>query len=241
MKERGTFEIVADFGGGEVDRFPFEVHPREAARESGEVVALFDPDGASEPVLKAAGVRFRKVQDPARRGGARVLVVGRNALAKATLGVSAKDVEDGLKVMVLAQRPETWQAFGFKVQDTMEREVFPRSAAFRALPPHTLDHWRGAPDYGDRPYGRVMAHSSQRGPRWTRRHTVAGLVLETPPRVGFAPLMEAGCGMAYSPLLRFSAGKGCVTFCTLDFEGRAGACPAATAAARATWRSPADG
>ena len=227
--------IVADFGGGAVDRFPFEVHPRGAARESGETVALFDPEGASEPVLKAAGVKYRKVQDPARRGGARALVVGRNALARATLGVSAKDVEDGLKVMVLAQRPETWQAFGFKVQDTMEREVFPRAAAFRALPAHTFDHWRGAPDYGERPYGRVMAHSSQRGPRWTRRHVVAGLVLETPPRIGFAPLMEAGCDMAYSPLLRFSAGKGGVTFCTLDFEGRAGACPAATAAARAVF------
>jgi len=235
VRKRTDYRLVADFGGEASDEMELEVFPRRAATAAGETVALFDPSGESEPVLRAAGVAYRKVSDPARRGGLRALVIGRNALSKSPAGVAPEEVEAGLRVLILAQSPETWQALGFKVQDTMEREVFPRAAAFKALPPHLLDHWRGAPRHGDAPYGRVMAHSSQRGPRWTRRHVVAGLVLETPPRIGFAPLMEAGCDMAYSPLLRFSQGKGSVTFCTLDFEGRAGACPAATAAARAVF------
>ena len=240
VARKTDFAITADFGNGITDEFPFEVCPKGAAKvrvPAKTRLALFDPTGESAGVLKNLGLGFVTVKSLA--GGVptdcNALVIGRNALAKSGLGVRPEQLKAGLKVLILPQDAKTWRAFGFNVIDGMSREVVARAPGFRSLPADLLRHWRGAPAYGDRPYGHVMTHTAPRGPRWTRNHVVAGLMLEPPARVGFAPLMEGEFDLAYSPLLRFFAGKGSLTFCTLDFEGRVGPDPAATETAKAVF------
>lgn len=241
VSQKTSFVLAADFGDGQSDEFPFEVYPRQAPKPlntgSGACVALFDPAGESAAVLSGAGVRFVPVEKPSGElpPGCSALVVGRHALAGCGFGVTPAQLKAGLKVLILAQDAKTWRAFGFNVIDGMSREVVARAPAFKSLPDDQLRHWRGAPRYGDKPYGYVMTHTTPRGPRWTRNHVVAGLMLETPARVGFAPLMEGEFDLAYSPLLRLFAGAGSLTFCTLDFEGRVGKDPAATETAKAVF------
>ena len=240
VDRKTCFVMKADFGNGCVDEFPFEVYPRTRPKirtSAGERVALFDPTGESTAVLKNLALDFVPVKSLAGGlpKGCTALVIGRNALAKSGLGVRPEQLKAGLKVLILPQDAKVWRAFGFNVVDGMSREVVARAPALRTLPADQLKHWRGAPKYGDKPYGYVMTHTSPRGPRWTRNHVVAGLMLETPARVGFAPLLEGEFDLAYSPLLRFFAGKGSLTFCTLDFEGRVGSDPAATETAKAVF------
>jgi hypothetical protein len=37
-----------------------------------------------------------------------------------------------------------------------------------------------------------MRHDKRRGPRGSRRHTVAGLLLQTPERIGYTPVVVGG-------------------------------------------------
>lgn len=197
-------------------------------------------------MLDVLGVKYRKVASVAEVScDATHLVVGRDALEKISLDSLAPRIENGLRVFVMRQTPDTWRKMGFRVQDLMLREVFARDPAFKDLPEDALRYWRGTPDYPNAPFGKVMSHATQRGPRGTRRHAVAGLMLQTPERVGYVPMIVGGFDLDYSALLRFEAAArsevaphretGDITYCTLDFEGRVGACPAATETARAVF------
>ena len=265
VAERTVFRLTATFAGDEVepfdDSFDFEVWPAvpPPTVSSGAKVALFDPSGEGAAVLHGVGVKFHRIGSVAELPAAAThLVVGRDALEKASLDRLAPRVAEGLRVFVMRQTAETWKRMGFRVEDLMLREVFPRDPAFSTLPQDALREWRGTPDYPNAPYGKVMSHAFQRGPRGPRRHAVAGLVLQTPERPGYLPMLVGGFDLGYSALLRFappprrgggrqtavaSAGErefssptpGDITYCTLDFERRVGVCPAATATARAVF------
>ena len=255
IKEKTSFKITATFSGEGIepftDTFDFEVWPKEeeckVESEKCKVVELIDPSGEGGKVLDALGVKYRKIASVAELpADATHLVIGRDALEKNKLDSLAPRVAAGLRVFIMRQTPETWQRMGFRVQDLMEREVFARDPAFDVLTDDALRYWRGTPDYPNAPFGRVMRHATQRGPRGTRRHTVAGLLLQTPERVGYLPLIVGGFDLNYSALLRFvpcdaaavsskPPYRGDITYCTLDFENRVGIDPAATETAKAVF------
>ena len=225
------------------DSMPLHVWPRRAAELPAECkkvrVALLDPKGTAAGILKSFGVGFKEIdslQNVVRTDTH--LIVGQDALSRHRADRLVPYVESGLRVLILRQTPDVWRRLGFRVQDAMSRDLFLRdagNAAFAGVTKEALSYWRGAPDYPNGPFGAVVRHAAQRGPRGTRRHTVAGLVLQTPELVGYTPLIVGGFDLDYSALLRFAPGGGCkgdITYCTLDFEGRAGVCPAATVTAR---------
>lgn len=238
---------LADFDSLPLEVYPDRSHPMYQVAAPQAKVALFDPRGESAPVLEALGIPYARIDDLAAfsraslhfRPQPSLLVIGRNALDDAVdLNITPERLKGGLKVLYLVQTPEVWQAMGFTVQDTMSRELYLRerkNPAYRFVTDDMLAHWRGAPKYGKKDFGAIMMHDSQRGPRWTRRHTVAGCVLEIPTRIGFAPVVDGEFDMNYAAVLRFTAGRGALTFCTLDLENRAGTDPAATAVAAAVF------
>ena len=242
MSDKTSFTMTATFMGEGIESFTdtynFEVWPKEeeckVESEKCKVVELIDPSGEGGKVLDALGVKYRKIASVAEvPGDATHLVVGRDALEKTSLDSLAPRVAEGLRIFIMRQSPEIWQRMGFRVQDLMVREVFARDQAFADLPQDALREWRGTPDYPNAPFGRVMRHATQRGPRGTRRHTVAGLMLQTPERSGYLPLIVGGFDLNYSALLRFAPAEGGdITYCTLDFENRVGVDPAATETAK---------
>lgn len=230
-KTRAT--LATDF-----DSLPLEFHPRTVTPIAAQSVALFDPDGSATQMLRHFNIPFTPIKSiaAAEQGHYRFLVIGKNALDKETPDITAAALNAGMRILILPQQPEIWRSLGFDVLDPMARRVFVRdraNPAFAGLAAEDLESWRGAPTYGSKPYGQVMSHAAQRGPRWTRTHTVAALMLKIPERVGFIPLMDGEFDMSYSPLLRFHSGAGAMTFCTLDFEGRIASDPAATLTAHA--------
>ena len=231
-KQYGRIELT--YSDGTKDTFPFEVYPRKTIAKLGDTgavrLAVFDPDGKDEQMLTILGIPHRTVALPSEIGDATHLLIGRRALAKFNLGVKSDRLSAGLKILIMPQTPETWVSLGFQVQDTMSRTMFLRDKAnpsFVGLDADMLSYWRGAPDYGE-PYKRVMEHSTQRGPCGSRRHTVAGLVLQVPEKAGFVPLIDGEYDTNYAALMRFEYGKGALTACTLDLEERVGTDPAAT-------------
>ena len=233
-KTNGHIEIVYRSGKEELfrDRLDFEVYPPMIPqhRKRREPVALLDPEGSAAPILNALNIPFRKVQNCGEAEQANVLVIGKNALSNTEMDLKAEQIATGKRVLILPQKPEFWKSLGFKVMDPMARQVFLRDRKnpfFANLSDDMLRNWRGAPDYGA-PYGRIMNHDTQRGPRWTRNMTVAGLMLQIPERTGFQPLIDGEFDMNYAALLRWRTGNGAVTFCTLDFENRVPSDPAAT-------------
>ena len=201
VKERTPFKITATFTGEGIepftDTFDFEVWPKEGKckveSEKCKVVELIDPSGEGGKVLDALGVKYRKTENVADiPADATHIVIGRDALDRMQIDSLAPRIEEGLRVFVMRQTPDTWRKMGFRVQDLMLREVFARDPAFKDLPEDALRYWRGTPDYPNAPFGKVMSHATQRGPRGTRRHTVAGLMLQTPERVGYVPMIVGG-------------------------------------------------
>ena len=228
------------------DEMKVEIRPRFRRPVCGgnASVALLDTDGTASQMLKSLGIEFRAISSPGEVCSSDThLVVGRDALTDHKIDALAPLVKAGLRVFILRQTPDVWRRFGFHVQDVMSRKLFLRDIsdpAFSEIAADDLSCWRGAPDYPNGPFGSVMRHATQRGPRGTRRHTVAGILLQTPERIGYTPVVVGGYDMDYSALLRFAPGGACrgdVIYCTLDFEGRMGVCPAATAVANAVFAS----
>jgi beta-galactosidase len=198
-------------------------------------VALHDPEGRSRPWIEALGVRPVPWRPGASLEGVDLLVVGREALRPGSpLPYAAADVSRGLRVVVLEQRPEIWEAMGFRSLETMPRYVFARDAGspvLAGLEPEDLVNWRGSPDL--LPEGEpARSHRVQRAPKWTNRHAVAPVVLQVPQVTGFTPLLVAEFDLDYSPLLEWRHGRGAVWFCTLALSERVGDDPAATLLAR---------
>ena len=232
VKEKTAYTISAAFTQDgkavETDAFPIEVYPAACpqVKVSGKV-ALFDPNGTGAKVLEALGIQFVTVKSLAEAKDAKYVVIGKNGIDQTNFDLTSAGIENGQRVFVMAQESDCWKAFGFDVQDVMARHVFLRDVQSRQLAGITddmLSNWTGYPIYGDpkRPFGLAMVHDTQRGPRWTRNMVVSGLMIKKPQRAGYVSLIEGEFDMNYSALLRYQFGKGSVTFCTLDFEGRVG-------------------
>ena len=243
VAKKTAFDLTLTFKQGEktwfTDTLKIEVYPKGNLEPiAAKKVALFDPKGKSEGVLKALGIKYRKIDSLDELRDAQALVVGRFAANEMPLDSLAKKVTKGFKVLILAQDAETWQTFGLHPMDAGSRLLWLRdkkNPIFAEVTDDTLAYWRGAPDYGDAGFGPLMNHTKQRGPRWTRRHMVAALVLEIPSAVGYRSVIDGEFDMNYAGVLEFLSGKGKVTYCSLDLEGRVGVDPAATVVARAVF------
>ena len=234
------FEVAFDAPGIDPsvksDSFDIEVYPAKvpSVAAGGGKVVLFDPEGDTAKVLDALSIAYTRVEtlaDAIADKSVSALVVGRNALSHADgLEAALQRIEDGLRVFIAPQNAAVWQSMGFTVEDSMARQM--RNVSLPDIDDIDLAHWAGAP-MADVPFGNVMKHETRRGPRWTHRHAISSTPILIPGRAGFRPLVRGEFDLSYSALLRASFGKGAVTFCAFDFEGRVGSdgCPAATTVA----------
>ena len=234
------------------DSFDLEVYPVTpvAVAQPAGRIALFDPKGDTAKVLSALGLAVERVSDfrALLASDAPHLVIGRRALDGIDAGAGtrrlAELVRSGRRVLIASQRAELWQAMGFEVEDSMPRQLY--NVSLEGVDDRELSYWDGRPmqlrdgaewGWGDG-FGFVQKkHKGARGWRWTHNHAVAGIVFRIPETYGFRPLVRGEFDHGYSPLLKFSSGKGAAYFCSFDFEGRVGAkgCPAATAVAKSVY------
>ena len=131
----------------------------------------------------------------------------------------------GTRLLVMAQKPEVWKKLGFDVEDVAPRLVYPRDFAATA---DELSYWRGGVDQPSAHDKRLLNGRKQRGPRGSFNHAVAAYVLRIPSVPGYRPLVDCEFDLNYTCLLQRRNAGSLVTFCTMDFEGRAGVDPAAT-------------
>ena len=217
------------------DSIRLQVFPRPAPITPSGRVIVYDPAGKSQPWVKSLVQNALSWTKELKFLQGDLLVIGREALPQgAILPYTAADISSGLKVIMLEQLPETWEALGFQTIETMPRYLFPVDAShpiLSELQPGDLINWRGSPDL--LPEGKAArSHDFRHAPKWVNTHAAASVVIQIPQVAGFTPILQAEFGLNYSPLLHWAYGQGEVYFSTLDLSGRVGIDPAATLLAR---------
>lgn len=236
---RADYRIVMDAkasnGAEQHDEFAFTVMPKTEPPALGRRVVLFDPAGRSSwaaALAPGAVVATNAAALPSLDPQRDILVVGREALEVGGFVPWTEElVADGLAVLVLEQKPEVLETFGFRCDDVCARQSFRTEAAggiMDGLEDSDVGYWRGTPDLLPE-YRRERPQRYQAHPRGSSRHAISSTLVEIPVQVGFVPLMQYEFDLDYSPLLRWNRGKGAIVFSTYDFTGRAdGTDPAAT-------------
>ncbi|MCK6491260.1 MAG: hypothetical protein L6R48_23660, partial [Planctomycetes bacterium] len=244
----GSYRLRAAFtaAGEEAqeDARPLLVVPAPAALAlAAGTVALWDPTGASAPALRAAGVPFTAVADPAAAATARVLVIGRGALRPDAAVPGIERVAAGLNLLVLEQGEEALrERFGLRTQVRGERNLHLRSPghpALAGLDPAWFADWRGAatlvppwrpaPAPGQ-PYETRLdwnGFANAEVPRNGNRGAVASVLFEKPVRADVLPLVDGAFDLQYAALAAWRQGAGRVVLCQLDVSGRDRAEPVA--------------
>ena len=157
---------------------------------------------ASMKALAELGVKVESFDtiESALAAKPKFLVVGMRALSRAQgLEKAVERIEDGMKLLVMQQRPDVWKALGFSVEDSMARQMY--NVALHGVDDLDLAHWAGAP-IADAQFGNVMKHDTRRGPRWTHTHAVSSTPILIPQRAGIVPLVRGEFDMSYSALLK---------------------------------------
>ena len=212
------------------DSFALEIYPRTAPIPAQKRVVVYDPSGKSLPWIRSVLSKTTVYKPGMKWNSGDVLVMGRESVKpEMKLPFSAQDVKNGLRVLFLEQRPEIWEAMGFRTMDTGSRVVFFGSdpgTLRTGLPEQGLRYWSGTPDLLPE-FKHARAYDVTVAPKSSNRNTVASSVIETPVSAGFVPLLSAEFDMDYTPLLRMNYGRGMILFSTLDFSGREGKDPAA--------------
>ncbi len=242
----GRYELSASVVCGDQgtldDTFAVHVLPRPEPPAKGDRIALFDPAGETERLLRGLGVGFRKVKAGASLQGIDTLIVGRAALGLDAPAPDLRRVRDGLKVIVFEQTPAALERrLGFRVAEYGFRRVFPRvpdHPILEGIGAEHLENWRGAATL--LPPRLPLTMDPRRGPTVTwcgipetriwrcgNRGNVASVALEKPARGDFLPIIDCGFSLQYSPLLEFSEGDGLLLLCQLDVTGRTEAEPVA--------------
>ena len=211
------------------DQFGIEIYPKKSI-DAESSVYVFDPAGKSLPWIRSVMPSASAFRNGTKLKAGDVLVMGRESVKpEMKLPFTPQDVKNGLKVILLEQRPEVWEAMGFRTMDTAPRIVFYGSnpgVLKNGLPEKGLRSWSGSPDLLPE-FKHARAYDVTVAPKSSNRNVVASTVIETPEAAGFEPLLATEFDMAYTPLLRLNYGKGMFLFSTLDFTGREGKDPAA--------------
>jgi len=213
------------------DAVTFEIYPKKKTPwEKAPEIALWDPDGKTEPELRKRGiVNIRKVTDLLDPGAADYYVIGAYGLPDGGFGVLPMEkVDAGMKILVLPQKTSALKSFGFNVQDSLPRVLRIRDTtgpAWKTLDDDYVREWNGEPRtdqknvFSNQHFGPLAPHAKG-APRWTYNMAVAAVIPRTPDTVGWIPQVEGDFDMNYAGVLQYYKGKGSVTFCTLNFIGR---------------------
>ncbi len=222
-------------------------------------IALFDPAGETEMLLKSLGIEYELIDAKSDLSPYDMLVVGKQSLTVDGPAPDIRGVRDGLRVLLFEQTPAVLeQRFGFRVATYGLRWLFervPEHPILNGLASQHLRNWRGeativpprldyeiAPDFSGVPTVRWCGISSPRLWRCGNRGNVATVLIEKPHRGDFLPILDGGFSLQYSPLMEYREGKGLVVFCQLDVTGRTDEDPAALIITKnlleyvATWR-----
>jgi beta-galactosidase len=229
QRASGQIKLTATIAGrSHTDTFPFRVFTAAPVYKATWLV--FDPTGDTSAYLATQGIKTAPWNgNPARNA---VLAIGRHALDSETAlpGDMQAFAAAGGRVVVFGQSPDWYRSIGLRVSRYVSRRVFPIAADHpltAGLTAEDLRDWRGSGTLiQPRP-----AYAKDRIPpfgwHWGNRHSVSSAALEKPHRSGWRPILECEFDLAYSPLLELDLGLGRVWLCTLDFEGRDQADPAA--------------
>ena len=197
-------------------------------------VALLDPQGDTAALLKSLGVSVQPWDGTATD---RLLVIGRNALAKGGADSAAveKFIRSGGRALLMAQDPD-WMRdrLGLRVSWQLTRRGFPTlpdHPALAGLDAEALRDWAGSSRLVNPVDASIADANSYRTPphgwRWGARHAISSAAIEVPHRAGWRPLIACEFDSAYTPLAEVAIGSGMLTICTLDLEDHAAADPAA--------------
>ena len=209
-----------------IDTFALEVFPKRKPIDTARVYRLYDPQEKSGWV-KELLPSVKPLAAGEKPALSEIVIFGRESLKiEDELPFSAEDVRNGLHVIFLEQRPEVWEAMGFRNYDASSRDVFPvlKRPELREA---DLRNWRGKATLLPE-FRAARAFDVQVAPKTSNRGIVASTAMEIPQTVGFQPILACEFDMNYSPLLAYRDGKGEILYCSLDFTGRAGVDPAAT-------------
>lgn len=228
------------------DSFALEFHP--AAESGGGVLAandaslaLFDPEGKTEPLLKKLGLKYRKIDGFADAAKEERLVIGEFALKGEDYAILPEDLERGLRVLILRQAQAVWTSLGLRTENTVSRLQFKRDQfdpAFADIANEDLAYWRGTPtEYDKLPFSNIH---NMRGPRWLKTHSVSGYSCVIPTRLGWHTYIDGEFGLQYGSYMSFSYGRGGLYLTTLDLGCNLDD-PAAMKVAAAVFKSFADG
>ena len=246
----GEYQLQAAFsfsdGKKQDDSFAIHVLPSRNSNggsSHGDMkIALFDPQGETAMMMRAAGVDFQTIDADTDLQGFQQLIVGKAALTVDGPAPNISRVRDGLRVILFEQTAEVLeQRFGFRVAEYGLREVFPRlpdHAVLSGLAQEQLRDWRGSATvlsqrlkYEMRPRrGPTVRWCGIEVPRLWRcgnRGNVASVLIEKPTRGDFLPIVDGGFSLQYSPLMEYREGQGMILFCQLDVTGRTESDPAA--------------
>ena len=229
VSEKTIVEIAISIDGNVIDSFEAAFFPAIPGADVDTVNwGIYDPSGKTTALLAELGVTgLREVElgDPV--GDLDVLIVGYKAMSENdALPYNSADVEKGLKVVVFEQELLSLQALGFRAVDAVSRYTYPRvkdSSILAGIEDEDLINWRGS--------GQLLPESlsgDKRGtswphaPHWGNKGSVSSVVIETPTKGAFTPLIECEFDLAYSPLLEWKHGEGEIIYCQLDLTDRIG-------------------
>lgn len=242
--EPGEYQLsmTARFNEIQEDSLPIHVVTRPQTAKTDIKTALFDPKGETGKLLRDMGVQYEIVDYNSDLSQFRVLIVGKEALTVDGLAPDITQVSDGLKVIILEQKPEVLEKrLGFRVQEYGLRQVFkrvPDHPVLSGLEAENLRDWRGEATivpprltYELKPrYGPTVKWCDIEVPRpWRCGNygNVASVLIEKPTCGNFIPIVDGGFNMQYSPLMEYREGKGMVLLCQMDVTGRTESEPAA--------------
>ncbi|MBQ6924665.1 MAG: hypothetical protein IJQ73_08490, partial [Kiritimatiellae bacterium] len=204
-------------------------------------LALFDPEGGTEPLLKKLGLKYRKIGGFTDAAGEKRIVIGEFALKGEDYALLPEDFGKGLRVLILRQAQSVWTSLGLRTENTVSRRQFRRDAfepAFADVTDDELAYWRGTPtEYDALPFANIHPN---RGPRWLKTHSVSGYSCVVPNRLGWHTYIDGEFGLQYGSFLCFNHGQGGLYLTTLDFGSNLDD-PAAMKVAAAVFKTFAEG
>lgn len=247
VKQRSEYFLKLTVNNGKkivaTDKFAMEIFPQMKSLELDRRIAVYDPEGSTTKWLKTLGISSKPF-DPEKPKSCDLLIIGRQALKQGSkFPVSSRDIQSGLRVLIMEQQPDVWRGMGYQTLETMPRYVFARnrqSSILKGLHKTDLINWRGSPNL--LPEGKnARGYDVEHVKKWTNTHAIASVVLQIPQVVGVTPVLQCEFDLDYSPLLEWRIGQGVLYCCSLDLSGRIGKDPAATLLAANLLRTAAGG
>jgi beta-galactosidase len=244
----GKYDLKATFkfgnGGTQTDSFTIHVMLcPQIPRVSGKI-ALFDPNGQTEKLLKDMGIMCHPIKANTDLSAYDVLIVGKSALTVEGRSPDISHVRDGLKVLMFEQTPDVLEKrLGFRVAEYGLQWVFkrvPDHPLLTGIADEYLRDWRGEatilpprldykldPRFNGAPTVNWCGIPVTRLWRCGNRGNVTSVLIEKPAKGDFVPILDGGYSLQYSPLMEYRQGKGVVLFCQMDITGRTEDDPAA--------------